>query len=123
MKEIILVFGILILLIGAAILVKPNTVFAYLGRHSKSLNIHIMAVVVRLILGAALITYAAESRYPVILQVLGWISVAAAIGLAVIGRTKFISLMDWAMKLADSVGRYAGILAMVFGGFLVYAVV
>jgi hypothetical protein len=123
MKEVILVFGVLLVLIGIAVLVKPNAVFGYMGRHSKTLHIHILAVVVRLILGAALISYAAESRYPIVLEILGWISVAAAIMLAAIGRSRFMRLMDWALKLTDSFGPYAGILVIVFGGFLVYAVV
>ena len=122
MKYIILVFGILVLIMGSAILVKPSAIFGLLGRHSKSIGTHILAVVVRLILGVALITFAPESKYPEFLAALGWIVVVAAIVLAAIGRSRFMRLMDWAMTLTSKYGRYAGGLAIVFGGFLVHAV-
>lgn len=123
MSYVILVFGILILIIGAIILFKPDTILGLIRSHSESFNLHVLAVVVRLILGVALITYAAESKYPIALQVIGWLSLAAALILGVIGRARFKGLMNWAMNLASSYGHVGGFLAILFGGFLIYAVV
>ncbi|MDX1554622.1 MAG: hypothetical protein R3212_01205 [Xanthomonadales bacterium] len=122
MMHVILVFGALIFVIGATVLVKPELVFGHIRRHSDSLGIHVVAVVVRLALGWALIVYSAESRFPVTLQVLGWLTVVVAVTLAVMGRSNFTRLIHWAMSLVDRFGRIAGALAMVLGGFLVYAV-
>lgn len=122
MKTVILILGALIFLIGVAVLIRPKSVFDWLGSYSKSLGTHVMAVATRVVLGVALIMYAAQSRYPHVLEVLGWIAVAAAVILALMGRSNFRKLMDWAMQFAVSYGRIAGALAIVFGGFLVYAV-
>ncbi len=123
MSYVILLFGILILLSAAVILVKPDIIFGLIRSNSESLGLHVLAVVVRLILGIALITYAAESKYPVALQVIGWLSVTAATVLGVIGRSRFKGLIRWALSIAPSFARFAGFLAILLGGFLIYAVV
>ena len=98
MSYIILLFGILILLLGVVILVKPDSILGLIRSHSESLRLHVLAVVVRLALGVALITYSAESHYPVALQVLGWLTVTVAIILAIVGRARFKRLMTWALS-------------------------
>lgn len=122
MSAIVLLFGIFFLLLGAVILVNPDTVFAVMRSHSESLGLHVMAVVVRIIVGTALVLSAAESRYPSTLQVIGWFSITAGCILGVIGRPKFKSLIAWSLNLVPSIGRVAGLLAMVAGGFLIHAV-
>ncbi|MDH3375585.1 MAG: hypothetical protein OEQ39_01275 [Gammaproteobacteria bacterium] len=122
MSYVILIFGILIMLIGAIILVKPETVLGILRDHFDVLTIHVLAVVVRIILGVALISYAGQSKYPIVLEVLGWISLAAALVLGVIGRSNFKRLMKWTLDLASSYSRVGGFFAVLFGSFLVYAV-
>jgi len=90
---------------------------------SESLGLHILAVVVRIILGVALMMYATESKYPTAISILGWISIVAASVLGVMGRTNFRRLMSWALSLAPSFGRIGGFLAILFGGFLIHAVI
>jgi len=123
MNYVILLFGFLILLLGAMMLVKPDPVFDLIRSNSESIGLHASAVVVRLILGIALITYAGVSKYPVAIQVLGWLLVTAAIILAAVGRSRFKSLITWALSLSSSFGRIAGFFAMLLGSFLIYAVV
>lgn len=122
MSYIILVFAVLMLFTGAIILVKPMSVFGVMSTHSKSLKLHIFAVVIRLVLGTVLVTYAHNSRFPLTLEVIGWLSIAAALILSIIGRNKFTKLVQWAMTLIPSYGRVSGVFAMLFGGFLGYAV-
>ncbi len=123
MSYILLLFGISILLLGVVILVNPDSIFGLIISHSESLGLHVLAVVVRLVLGIALITYAAESKYPVALQVIGWLSVTAAIIFGLMGRSRFMGLITWGLSFASSFGRFAGFLAILLGGFLIYAVV
>ncbi len=123
MIYIILVFGSTILLSGAAMLVKPDAVAGFFHRNSDSLGLHVLAVVIRLILGAALITYAMDSKYPVAFQIFGWLSVGAAIILGGIGRSRFKVLITWALSFASSLMHFAGLMAVLIGGFLIYAVV
>ena len=123
MNYIVILFGAATLVAGIIILVNPETVFGLMHRKSESLGMHILAVVVRIILGVALILCAAGSKYPTAILILGWISVAAAAVLGVMGRTNFKRLMSWALGLAPSFGRIGGLLAILFGGFLVHAVI
>jgi hypothetical protein len=103
--------------------INPETVFGLFRRNVDSLGLHILAVVVRLVIGAALVMSAAESKYPTAILILGWISIVAASVLGIMGRTKFIALMSWALGLAHSYGRIGGVFAILFGGFLIHAVV
>ena len=123
MGFVILLFGVLILLFAVAIVVKPDPIFSLIRNNSELLGLHALAVVVRLILGIALITYAAESKYPFALQVIGWLSITAAIILGIMGRSQFKSLITWGLNHVSSFGRLAGLLAIFLGGFLIYAVV
>lgn len=123
MIVLILIFGALILLAGIAISFNPQRVFEFLRAKAERVELQVLAVGVRLILGALLIVHAAASKFPIVIEVIGWISIAAAVLLTVIGRQKFIRLMSWALKLIDPLGRIVGIFATVFGAFLIYAFV
>ena len=122
MNYIIILFGIATIVAGVIIVINPDTVFGLLRRNLESLGLHILAVVVRIILGAALIICAAESKYPTAILLLGWISIVAAAVLGIIGRTNFKRLMSWALNVAPSFGRLGGLLAILFGGFLIHAI-
>jgi hypothetical protein len=122
MNYIIILFGIATIVAGIIIVINPAMVFGLLRRKLESLGLHILAVVVRILLGVALIICAAESKYPSAILILGWISIVAAAVLGIIGRTNFKRLMSWALNVAPSFGRLGGLLAILFGGFLIHAV-
>lgn len=123
MNYIIILFGAATVVAGIIIVINPETVFGLLRKNLDSLGLHILAVFVRIILGVALIICAAESKYPTAILILGWISIVAAAVLGILGRTNFKRLMSWALGLAPSFGRIGGFLAILFGGFLVHAVI
>jgi hypothetical protein len=79
-------------------------------------------VIVRLVLGAALIIAAPQSSFPSVFEVLGWIAILAALGLVVIGRNNIRKLISWFERLARPVIRLWLLFGMAFGGFLVYGV-
>ena len=117
----IIVFGALTLLAGIIIIINPVKVFGLFNKHIEKLELHILAVVVRLILGGLLVYYSAVSKFPLIIEVIGWISILAAIFFALIGRNNFKRLMSWALSQTKPFGRFGGFLAICFGAFLVYA--
>ena len=63
------------------------------------------------------------SRFPIAIEVIGWISIVAAVSLAVMGRRNFNRLMSWALSVAKPFARIGGVIAAAFGAFLVYAFV
>jgi hypothetical protein len=119
----IIVFGALTLLAGIIIIVNPVYVFGLFNKHIEKLELHILAVVIRLILGGLLVYYSAVSKFPLIIEVIGWISIVAAIFFVLIGRNNFKRLMFWALSLQKAFGRVGGFFAIYFGAFLVYAFV
>jgi hypothetical protein len=119
----IIIFGALTLLAGIIIIVNPVKVFSLLNKHIEKLELHILAVVIRLILGGLLVYSSAVSRFPLIIEIIGWISIVAAVFFAVIGRNNFKRLMSWALSLQKPFGRFGGFLAICFGALLIYAFV
>ena len=123
MNYIIMLFGTATIIAGIIIVISPESVFGLMHRKLESLGLHIFAVVVRIIIGVALIRCAAESKYPTAILILGWISIVAASVLGIMGRTNFRRLMSWALSLKPTFGRIGGFIAILFGGFLIHAVV
>jgi hypothetical protein len=119
----IIVFGALTLLAGIIIIVNPVNVFGLFNKHIEKLELHILAIVIRLILGGLLVYYSAASKFSLIIEVIGWISIVAAIFFTLIGRNNFKRLMSWALSLQKPFGRFGGFLAICFGALLIYAFV
>jgi len=116
-------FGALTLLAGIVIVINPEVIFGFLRNNLDKLVLHILAVVIRLVLGALLIYQSNISKFPFVIEVVGWLSIVAAISLVIMGRRNFNRLMSWALSLSRSIGRVGGIIAVAFGAFLIYAFV
>ena len=123
MTVLIIIFGALTLLAGIVIVINPEVIFGFLRSNLDKLVLHILAVVVRLVIGALLIFQSSVSKFPFTIEVIGWLSIVAAIFMAVMGRRKFNRLMSWALSLSKPFGRVGGIIAVAFGSFLIYVFV
>jgi len=123
MTILIIIFGALTLLVGIVIVINPEVIFGFLRNNVYKLSVHILAVVVRLVIGTLLIYQSDVSKYPLAIEIIGWLSIVAAIIFALIGRHNFTRLMSWALSLAKPFGLVGGIIAAAFGAFLVYAFV
>jgi hypothetical protein len=123
MAQFIIIFGILTLLAGIVLLINPEIIFGYLRKNIAKPMMLVLAVVIRLVLGAFMVLESSSSRFPVTIEVIGWFSIGAALVLGIIGRKYFNSIMTWALSLSKSFARLGGIGAMAFGAFLVYAFV
>ncbi len=120
---VIISFGALVFLAGVIIVFNPEVIFELLRKNLEKVFLQYLAIGIRIVIGILLIRYAGESRYPIIIEIIGWLSIAAAVTFAVIGRRRFLSLMSWAFSLTREYGRVGGLFAMAFGGFLVHAFV
>ena len=121
MTVLIIIFGALTLLVGIVIIINPEFIFGYLRNNLDKLAVHILAVVIRLVIGVLLIYQSSMSKFPFTIEIIGWLSIAAAIILAVMGHRNFNRLMSWALSLSKPFDRVGGILAVAFGAFLIYA--
>ena len=118
-----IVFGALTLLAGTVIIFNPDIIFGFLKKNAGTLELHILAVAVRLVLGVLFIHKSGVSRYPLVIEIIGWLSIVAALSFAVIGRSTFKRLITWALSLDKPFGRVGGAIAMCFGAFLIHAFV
>ena len=123
MTYIIIAFGVLTLITGLIIMINPETVFGVLRNNLDKPSLQVIAVAVRLVIGVLLVLHAGASRFPLIIEIIGWLSLAAAVVFGVMGRQRFLKLMHWALSLLKPYGRVGGIFATLFGGFIVYAFV
>jgi hypothetical protein len=123
MTVLIIIFGALTLLAGIVIVINPEVIFGFLRNNLDKLVLHILAVVVRLVIGVLLIYQSNVSKFPFVIEIIGWLSIVAAIFLAVMGRHNFNRLMSWALSFLKPFGRVGGVFAAAFGAFLVYAFV
>ena len=99
---IIIIFGALIGLAGLAMVVNPEIIFGSLQKHADKIGLHGLAVITRLVLGAVLVLQSGVSRYPAVIEIIGWLAIIAAVILSVIGRNNFKRLMAWAFGLSKS---------------------
>ncbi len=103
-------------------LVRPGPFIDYLRRYSVTTSMQVLAVVVRIVLGLALILYANQSKFPLILEIIGWLSLAAAATIAVIPHAQFERLISWVLDRFQGYVWIGALAATGFGVFLIYAV-
>ncbi len=122
MKILILLLAGAITLTAVWLMVKPESLTRFLVRNAGRIWFHVLAVGVRIVLGVLLLLYADQSRFPLVLTVLGWIAIAAGVGLALIPPARFRRLVEWAFERFGAYTRLAAAGAVAFGLFLFYAV-
>ena len=123
MTLIIILFGILMAGSGLVLMVRPSLIIDFIEVRDESAWLYAFGIGVRLLLGLLLVQLADQSRYPLVVEILGWISLAAALFLAVLGFSRFTRFMRWIMEKTKPWSRVAGLFAVAFGAFLVYAFV
>jgi hypothetical protein len=123
MTYIILLFGIFIIFAGMVLIVRPDYIMNHFRKYEDSFSLHFFAVFVRIVLGIAFVIGASGSKYPLILQIFGWLSFSAALVLSVIGRENFKRLIKWTTKITPLFRRLMGFFAILLGCFFIYAVI
>jgi len=129
-KMVIIVSQITVLVIGVTVIVlagwgifAPEKLMTLVASAmDKYWGIYI-AVIVRLVLGAALVIVAPSSLFPIVFQALGVIAVVAAIALVLVGRERTRRFIAWwSERFSAQIVRLWLLFGVAFGGFLVYGV-
>ena len=71
MTILIIIFGALTLLAGIVIVINPETIFGFLRNNLDKVELHILAVVVRIVLGVLLIYQSSISKFPLVIEIIG----------------------------------------------------
>lgn len=81
------------------------------------------AILVRVMLGVTLLVVAPTSKFPAALLVIGWLAIAAAIGVVLMGRGRLRKFVQWFLDgFSPALIRVWMLFALAFGGFLIYGV-
>jgi len=120
MKIVIQLVGVLIILAGLIILISPAK-FRSLFDNFTGQPRYLFAIIVRIVIGTVLLLEAANLRFTIAMQVIGVISIVAAIALLLMGQDRMDRMIDWFLsKTNDNVMRIWSVFALAFGGFLIY---
>ncbi len=119
-KLLIILFGVLICLAGLTILILPEKFKNFMNRWTGQPRF-LFAVIIRVVLGAILLSEAANLKFPLAMKIIGAISILAAVVLLLIGQERMDRFIDWWMKQSDNLLRVSSVLAIAFGAFFIYA--
>jgi hypothetical protein len=122
MTLIVFLFGILITAVGLLGVISPGNLIRFVSVAWQSRAGLYLAIIVRLILGVALIRAASGSRFPDALGVLGVISILAALVASALGFDRLRGFVQWWATRPVAFTRAWALVAAGFGVFLVYAV-
>ncbi len=123
MTVFIIIFGALTFLAGIVIAMNPEFIFGFLQKQLGKVELHILNVGVRVVFGVLMISQSNISKFPFVVETIGWFCIAIAILLTLMGREKFNRLLSWIVALLETYSRVAGVLVITFGAFLIYAFV
>jgi len=122
MKWIVLFFGAFMIVAGIVLFIDASIVLDYIESNRESSWTYFFAIVMRLIMGTALLKTASASRHPLAFLVIGGIALAAALIFLVIGHENFQHMMATLVPYFENWGKWTSIFALAFGVFLLYAI-
>lgn len=119
-QGIVFLFGLTICLFSLWGIFSPNRLVKLIkGVMHEGWGMYI-AVLARVLLGVSLILAARDSKFPMTLEILGWLTLVAAVVLLFVGRDRLSALIAWFEHCSNSLIRLWMVFGVVFGGFLIY---
>lgn len=122
MKWIVLLFGVFLIVAGIILFIDDTIFLDYIESNRESSWTYFFAIVMRIIMGAALLKTASKSRHPLAFLVIGGIALAAALIFLAIGHEQFQQMMANLLPYFETTGKWTGIVVFLFGAFLIYAI-
>lgn len=122
MTLLVAAFGVPIFLLGIVGLMQPDRFRSYLGEMDSQLRF-VLAIAIRVFMGALLWWLAEDLRHTPVMRVLAAIAIFAAVGILIMGRERLDKLVNWWLSLSDGLLRVSALFAALFGAYLVYVAV
>jgi hypothetical protein len=122
MPVIVTLFGAAIAALGVLGLIRPASLIRFVSAAWRSRAGLYLAIILRLVLGVALIGAASGSRFPDALGILGIISIVAALVASSVGFERLRAFVRWWTVRPSGFIQAWALVAAAFGVFLVYAV-
>lgn len=122
MTLIVAVLGVAIVLLGLVGLIQP-TRFRSMFTAMDSQARFVLAIVIRLAMGALLWWLADDLRHPHVMRILAVIAVVAAAAVLIMGRDRLDKLINWWLSKPDGVLRVSALFAASFGAYLTWVAI
>ena len=125
MSYLIVLVGVLVTLGGLVILISPTTPQG-VGRRFLQSGREYLAVAIRMAFGVLFVVAAPYCRpeepwVGTTVRIVGLLTIVVAASLLVIGRRRLRAIIEWGLALPPSVLRIFAPIALILGGFLIYA--
>ncbi len=118
---IVMASGIWLIGLAASMVVIPARTAAFLASFASSARAHYTEQVLRLIAGGAIVIFAAETRFPDLFRIFGWLVVLTAAGLLLMPWQWHHRFGKWAIPLAVGYLKLYAFGAFALGAFILYS--
>ena len=120
MAVVVTVLGVLVAAVGLMGVVIPRRLVA-LVQHWQGPARFWFAVSIRLVLGVVFLAVAPDCRAPIVVRVIGVVSIAAALGMIAFGTARLDRFIEWWLGRQVPYVRLWASGAIAFGALLIYA--
>jgi hypothetical protein len=114
-------FGMFFVVLGVTGIVSPARLISFVSRWQSQSGLY-FAAGIRILLGAALVFAAPESRAPVYLQVFGGVAILAGVAMPFFGLRRFEAVLGWWRARPAVILRSWCVLVVLIGVSFVWAV-
>ncbi len=121
MKLIINLFGILFLVLGVSLLIKPEIIFGWMEDNTENKSLYISAIIFRLVFGILLIMAAKKSKFPGVIKFIGYMAIIAAASFIFMGIENFRHIIVSLIPEFRPYAAISGLIGMALGTFLIYS--
>ncbi len=120
MKLIIISLGLFMIGLGIAALIYPENLYGLLEANLDNPTLYFGAIIGRLAFGLLLVKMAKESKHPMVIKIIGFIAIIAAISFILIGSVGFQNFVSSLIPVFKPYGRIVALFTIAFGSFLIY---
>jgi hypothetical protein len=120
MSFVVMGIGLLIVLVGLIIVVKPSVLADLLPSLLKGKKLYLVASV-RLLAGCAMVLAAPQAHHPLFMEIIGWIAVLAGLLIVVLPPKVMQIITGWVEAFPTWLMRTLSPIVFAFGGYLVWS--
>lgn len=121
MRLLTVLIGLFIMIVGVLGVAAPSLLLRVADYATTPIGLYVLAAV-RIGIGLVLMRVASSSRAPKILRTLGAIGIAAGVFTAFVGVDRARAMVAWEISQGTTLIRVGALVAVVFGGLIVFAV-
>lgn len=121
MGTIVIFFGLVSAMVGMLMLIQPRLVLDTMYSFTDEKWLQVVTATLRLILGSILLVCAEQTRFPLVLQLIGLSALIAGMGITLMPAMIFNRCMIATLRFLRPYARIGSLLLIGYGAFLVYA--